>query len=292
MTTISSPRLTWMALEPIHAIVYFSPLGEAIYAASGLIGRQGYFASRSAALGAASPELVRSTFFNFSPQAVEAAIPSAWANTSPAEALQARHEVVRQTLAKFGAHHVTTDATRRAAAVARTLAGHAVDRLDGRPLFAAHAALPWPSDDEPAMVLWHAQTLMREFRGDGHIAALVTDGLTGLEAHITHLATGQMPVELMRQTRAWPADVFDAAVAQLVSRGLIQPNTDGSVALTEAGAAQRDRIENLTDALAAAPYDSLGEVLCRELRIAARPLAEALVEGGLSPMRRLPPADE
>jgi len=32
--------------------------------------------------------------------------------------------------------------------------------------------------------------LLREYRGDGHIAALVAHGLSGIEALITHIATG------------------------------------------------------------------------------------------------------
>jgi hypothetical protein len=289
---LSFSRRTWMTLEPIHALVYFSPLATDIYAAAGLVGREGYFGSRAAPLGAASAELVRSTFFNFAPSAVSAAIPSAWAKASPEEITTVRYEVVRQTLAKLTPDHLHTDDTKTAAVLAKKAALHAVTKLDGRPLFAAHAALAWPSDDEPALVLWHAQTLLREFRGDGHIAALVAEGLSGIDAHVTHIATGQMPVDIMRSTRAWPEDNYQEAVTDLTQRGLISVAADGVLALTAAGAQQRARIEALTDKLAEAPYLHLGEAACTELRRAGRPLSKAVVDAGLSPLRRLPDGED
>lgn len=291
-TSIPFARRTWMTLEPIHAIVYFSPLAEGIYAEAGLVGRQGYFASRVAPLGAATAEVVRSTFYNFSPDVVNEAIPAAWASCSPERALQARHEVVRTTLTKMASDHVRTEATRRAAALAKEAALVACRQLDGRPLFAAHAALPWPDDSEPEMVLWHAQTLLREFRGDGHIALLVTEGLSGIDAHITHIATGLMPVPMMRSTRAWSNEDFDDGVVRLMNRGLVTRSADDVLSLTQAGQEQRDRIEARTDALAEGPYLALGEDECAELRRSARPLSQALVDAGLSPLRRLPPAED
>ncbi len=285
-------RRTWMTLEPIHAIVYFSPLADTVYSTLGLVGRQGYFASRSAALGLASAELVRSTFFNFAPDAVNGAIPSAWTVASPDLVLGARNEIVRMSIAKFAPDHADSEATQTAARIAKQAALIATERLDGRPLFAAHAALPWPSDDEPALVLWHAQTLLREYRGDGHIAALVTEGLSGLDAHVTHIATGQMPVSIMRTTRSWPDQVFDRAVESLVTRGLVSRADDLTLSLTLQGSQQRDRIEALTDVLSEAPYVALGESTCAELRRAARPLSQALVDAGLSPLRKLPPSDD
>lgn len=280
-----------MTLEPIHAIVYFSPLAAEIYEHIGLVGRQGYFASRVAPMGAASAELVRATFFNFAPDLINAAIPAAWEAATPAQVLEARHEVVRRTFAQMVPDHVLSDATRTAARLAKQAALVAAERVDGRPLFAAHASLPWPSDDEPSMVLWHAQTLLREFRGDGHIAVLVAEGLSGLDAHVTHIATGQMPLAIMRSTRAWADDLFDAAADDLVRRGLVAKADDSTLTLTKGGVVQRDRIEALTDTLAEAPYFALGEAKCAELRASARPLSQALVDAGLSPLRKLPPVE-
>jgi hypothetical protein len=114
--------------------------------------------------------------------------------------------------------------------------------------------------------------------------------LSGIDAHVTHIATQLMPVDIMRGTRAWPDDQFEAAVESLTQRGLVQRLEGGVLALTEAGSAQRDRIEALTDTLAAAPYQAAGEDVCTSLRRAARPLAQAVVDAGLSPLRKLPPA--
>jgi hypothetical protein len=290
MTDLPFHRRTWMTLEPIHGMVYFSPLANDIYTAIGLEGREGYFASRSAAMGEVSVEMVISTFFNFAPAIVRTAIPSAWKKASAQTILEARHKIVVDTLAAHAPDHARSEATREAARLAKPIALRACEQVDGRPLFAGHASLPWPSDDQPELVLWHAQTLLREFRGDGHIAVLVAEGLSGIDAHITHIATQLMPVEIMRSTRAWPDDQFAAGVESLVARGIVHQLDTGVIALTDAGSAQRDRIEALTDSLAAAPYAAAGEQVCTNLRRAARPLAQAIVDAGLSPLRKLPPA--
>ncbi len=292
MTDLPFPRRTWMTLEPIHATVYFSPLVAPAYQALGLVGREGYFAPRSAPLGAVPPEVVISTFFNFAPDLVRAAIPNAWTKATPEQIMATRAAMLVESFSTLCADHVASDATVRAAELIKPIALDACRRIDGRPLFAAYAALPWPDDSQPAMVLWHAQTLLREFRGDGHIAVLVAEGLSGLDAHVTHIATGTMPVDIMRTTRAWSEDAYQAAVDDLVSRGIVTRSEDGAPALTEAGQQQRQRIEDLTDQLSAAPYLAAGEATCAELRKSGRPLSQAIVDAGLSPMRRLPPAEQ
>jgi hypothetical protein len=291
MTDLPFHRRTWMTLEPIHATVYFSPLANAAYESIGLVGREGYFAGRAAALGTPSAEVVISTFFNFAPDLVRQCIPQAWAKATPQQILDTRHSFLNETFAQFCADHVRSDATKRAAELAKSIALDACTRVEGRPLFAAHASLPWPDDSNPALVLWHAQTLLREFRGDGHIALLVAEGLSGLDAHVTHIATGMMPVDLMRGTRAWDEGNYQKAVDGLVGRGLVARNAEGGVTLTDAGAAQRQRIEDMTDELSSGPYKAVGEAACAELRKAGRPLSQAIVDAGMSPMRKLPPAE-
>jgi hypothetical protein len=100
-----------------------------------------------------------------------------------------------------------------------------------------------------------------------------------------------MPVGILRSTRAWSDELYGGAVDDLVQRGLVMKADDGTLSLTETGASQRARIESLTDTLAEAPYVALGETQCAELRRAARPLSQALVDAGLSPLRKLPPAE-
>lgn len=115
-----------------------------------------YFASRSAPMGAVTAKVVAATFYNFNPELIAAAIPAAWELASPATVTRVRYEIVDAVLP-------------------RVLVAEAVPNADGRPLYAGHAELDWP--DEPYAQLWHAITLLREYRGDGHIAALVAHGL-------------------------------------------------------------------------------------------------------------------
>jgi hypothetical protein len=162
-----------------------------------------------------------------------------------------------------------------AAATARRAAEAACEQPEGRPLFAGHAGLPWP--DEPHLVLWHAQTLLREFRGDGHIAALVGEGLSGLDALISHAGSGDVPAGVLQATRAWSDDEWAAGVASMAERGLV--HADGS--FTDQGRAQRERIETATDRLAAAPWAAIGADACEALRATGKVLTRRVVDAGL-----------
>jgi hypothetical protein len=157
-----------------------------------------------------------------------------------------------------------------AAALARTAAEVACEQPEGRPLFAGHASLPWP--EEPHLVLWHAQTLLREFRGDAHVAALTLDGLTGLEALVAHAASGDVPADTLRTTRAYSPEQWAAGVAGLAARGIVE--ADGS--FTAEGRRRRDDVERLTDERSVAPYEALGEEGCERLRTLARPFSKAI----------------
>jgi hypothetical protein len=142
----------------------------------------------------------------------------------------------------------------------------------GRALFAGHAGLPWP---EPAFLqLFHAQTLLREFRGDGHVAALALAGLDGIGALVTHLASGEDPMALsmVRATRGWTDEEWEAGVERLRDRGLI----DGNGLATDAGKTLRDEIERQTDEAAVAPYVHLGPERVDRLRTLTRPWSKAL----------------
>jgi hypothetical protein len=274
-------RKTWRTLEPVHGMIYFAPEGREAYRAAGLAGgRMGYFASRAAAMGPVPAEVVIATFYNFNPELVRAAIPAAWELAAPARVLEARFEAVDRALRRaFGADAIGSDGLVEAAELARRAALAASDDLDGRALFAAHASLPWPDGSEPHLVLWHAQSLLREYRGDGHISALVTEGVSGLEALVIHGATGEVPIAVLRATRAWPDDAWDAAVARLVDRGLVEAG-DGS-SLTAAGRDHRQRVEDRTDALALRAYMPLGDDGCARLRELGRPLSRAVIDSGL-----------
>ncbi len=83
-------RKTWRTVEPCHGFIYFTVEAAEAYAELGVTGPMGYFASRAAALGAASAELVVATFYNFNPSLVRSVIPAAWDITTPEAMLEAR----------------------------------------------------------------------------------------------------------------------------------------------------------------------------------------------------------
>ena len=269
-------RKTWRTAEPIHGFIYFLPEASQSYDALGKIGpRTGYFASRSAAMGAVPAEVVVSTFYNFNPSLVHEAMAPAWNVAAPEKWVQTRLDAVDAGLRRAWGGAVDTPEIVELAGLLRIAAERACESPEGRPLFAGHASLRWP--DAPHLALWHAQSLLREFRGDGHIAALVAEGLDGAEALVTHAASGDVAASVLASSRAWPQDAWDAAVARLASRGLV--NADGT--FTERGREQRERIEKTTDELASAPYDVLGEDRCERVRTLARPLSRAIVDSGM-----------
>ena len=150
--------------------------------------------------------------------------------------------------------------------------------VEGRPLYAAHASLPWP--DEPHLALWHALALLREHRGDGHLAALVTEGVGSPAALIINAIGGNFPADLLQQTRAWDDDAWSACVAELKADGIL---VDAST-LTVEGQAPRDRIEDATDRNALAPWAHLGQEGCDRLLELGKPLVRQVVDGGGFPL--------
>jgi hypothetical protein len=274
-------RKTCRTVEPLHGMIYFAPEAGASYLRLGLRPEAGYFASRSAAMGAVAADTVIATFFNFHPQLVRDVIPEAWEVAPPAAVLAARLEAADAALGRMLGDAVDSPEMGRAATLARQAAERASDRYEGRPLFAAHAGLPWP--DRPHLVLWHAQTLLREFRGDGHLAALLLHDLDPVEALALHLATGDLPEGFLRSTRGWPDPEWDRGVDRLVARGLVErvePSDShrASVALSDRGSELREVIEVQTDRAAVYAYETLGEEGCAELRNLARPFSRTVVD--------------
>lgn len=270
-------RKTWRTLEPYHGMIYFVPEGGEEYGRIGLRGRrQGYFASRAAALGPVPAEVVVATFFNFNPDLVAGAIPSAWSAASPPDILAARLRAADRALRRTLGDAVGSEEMVEAAGLARQAAQAATQCCPGRPLFAAHAALDWP--DEAHLVLWHAQTLLREYRGDAHVAALLVEGLTGVQALVVHAATAEVPAQVLQQSRAWPDEDWQVAVEELRRRGLLAPGP--ALALSDAGRAHRHWVEEATDRCSTEAYRALGEEGCQRLRQLARPFSQAIVDAG------------
>jgi hypothetical protein len=265
-------RKTWRTLEPIHGAIYFAAEARAEYASLGIDDRMtGYFASRSAPMGAVSAEVVIATFFNFDPDLVRRSMDGVWDRVAPAEMVAARLRGADRMIRAHATAFVATPEIAVAADLARAAALAACERPEGRPLFAGHVSLPWP--DEPHLVLWHAQSLLREFRGDGHIMTLAVEGLDGCEALVTHAAAGDVSADILRATRQRTGDDWLEAEERLRERGWLDPD----LALTELGRERRNWIETRTDELAAAPYDAIGADGCARLRELCRPISHAMM---------------
>ncbi|WP_435155569.1 SCO6745 family protein [Amycolatopsis sacchari] len=264
---MTGPRELWTVLEAIHDVTYFAPEARAAHEAVGLRGFwRGYFAMRAAPLGEAGAGTVTAVFHNFAPSFVARAVPEVWTMASPAQALAARTEGV---VAALRAHLPGLDAEPLAevTAVLRRIVRSA--HCEGRPLAAANAALDWPED--PVAALWHATSVLREHRGDGHVALLVSEGISGLEAHVLRDAVDGSR-HLMLRSRGWTEEEWQAAAARLTTRGLL---ADGG--LSAEGRRLREHIERRTDELAAQPYAAATEAELHELDAVLRPLAKALV---------------
>jgi hypothetical protein len=266
-------RRLWRALEPYHAVVYFAPESQAACTGLGTRGYwMSYFALRAAPLGAAPPELITAAFYGFAPRLVARAVPDTWKVASPQRFLATRLEAVDTALHRLlGSDVLRSPAVAEAAALAREAALAAPTA--GRPLGAANAALPWP--EPPHLLLWHAQTVLRELRGDGHVAALLTAGLDPVESLVLFAADIAMDPDWMRTRRGWTEDEWAAGAARLAGRGLL----NGGGALTAAGRALRTAVEERTDALADAPVTALGDVRAARLAELVTPLVRAILAG-------------
>ncbi|OBA72054.1 hypothetical protein A5641_08955 [Mycobacterium sp. 1554424.7] len=262
--------------EPVHAVTYFAPEARAALDALGYRGFwMGYFAARSAPLGTVPRDVVTAIFYNFAPERVAKALPAAWEVAGPDAALRARQESAVAALRRYG---VEPDEN---VVVAAELAGKAARHapLDGRPLFAANLSLPWP--DEPLAALWHAATLLREQRGDGHVAVLAAAGVSGREANVLHAAAGRVERDYIARTRDYDEVAWTHHEKRLAARGLL--NDDGTV--TAAGRELKDRIESSTDALALSALGALSDDEVETLFRALTPITRAVIAGGDIPAK-------
>ena len=262
------------AIDPLHSHIYFAPETDEHLSALGLrSGRMVYFAGRAAPMGPVGGGVVTATFYNFSPSLVAHMIPRAWTLASPDQVLAARLDAARASLTRLlGEEAAGSPEVAELAGLLREACS--VLTSEGRPLYAGHADLPWP--EEPLLQLWHGATLLREHRGDGHVAALLHAGLSGLEALITHSATGRGFTEVAaKATRGWKDDEWVAAGAALADRGLLD-----DTGLSAEGEELRARIEMHTDALAADPWLWLGADATTRVVELGKGLSRRLLEGG------------
>lgn len=145
-------------------------------------------------------------------------------------------------------------------------------RTEGRALYAAVRALPIPT--EPVARLWHGANLLREHRGDGHVAALLTAGIGRTESHVLHALADGMPANEFGRVSHLPPAQLAGVIDAMRARGLI--GADGW--LTELGRETKARIEAATDELAAPAYDILEPAELQQLIEDLQPLAARLVK--------------
>jgi hypothetical protein len=261
-----------MRFEPLHSIAYFAPQSRQAFEEGGLRGFwRGYFAGRAAPLGQAGPALVTALFYGFAPGMVARALPSVWSLAAPSTVVEIRHRGAVRALAALGAEALG-GAELGGAELAEVagLAHRAVEAAEcgGRALGAANASLPWP--EEPLGVLWQASTTLRELRGDGHVAALLSAGLSGLDALVLR-AGSDLDREVLQPARGWSDAEWDAAAAGLCRRGLV----DSAGRITEDGAALLREVEAVTDRLAAQPWEAIGVPATARFADLVGPLARA-----------------
>ena len=260
-----------MAINLAHRFVYFVPEAAEEYAALGVMGRTGYFASRTAPMGPVADAVVLATFYNFHPRAVAAAMPGAWSTASP-EALQAaRFRAVERALARVGGALSAVDI-----AEARSIIDPVVAGLDlaGKPLAAANAAVSLPSD--PMVALWQQITVIREWRGDVHIALLIANAVGPCECMILQVGTGRFPRGFAQASRMWNEQEWAGGVSALGERGWV----DAEGAMTPAGLAAREQIEDDTSRLCEPIWQSVGDAAAARLAQLISPINAAMEAAG------------
>jgi hypothetical protein len=258
-------RALWTLFEPVHAVTYFSPQSRDALAAIGLTRYwDGYFAGRSAAVGALAGPPVTAMFSGFAPFLVDRALPAVWSVTTPAQVIEARYVGAAETLRAL----VPDEATVTAAASALAQLTRNLD-LVGRPLAAGFASLPL--EDDPYRRVWQLAGTLREHRGDGHVIALVSLGIAGITTLLLRSGV-DLDAASMQKARGWTDDDWSAEADRLVERGLL----DAARRITPAGADLLNRAEHLTNRLALSAIDGLDEGAVCDVARALVPVAGAV----------------
>jgi hypothetical protein len=269
-TMRSVARRMFELVEPIGAVPYSThEPNEAMFALGFTNYWDTYFAGRAAPLGHTTAEVVDALFYNFAPGEVARHIPKVWRTTTPEAAIAARRLGCGNALRRILGDRVDAPAFARTADLLLKAATSAPP--EGRPMYAALRALPVP--DDAVGRLFHAASLLREHRGDGHIVALMAEGVGGLEAHVLLALDMGMPAEKFGRIHHLPA----AQLAELID-GMRRRNIIGEDGrLSASGRTVKQRVEALTDDLAAKPYECLDPHELDDLMASLEPLAALLM---------------
>lgn len=275
MTTATTARRMFELLEPICLVTFFADeCNEEMAALGHRTYWDGYFASRAAPLGRVPAHVVHAAFYNFADGEAARHIPSAWETIPPEASIAARLRGSTASLRRILGDEVASSPGLTRAAGLTTKAATSAP-MEGRMMYAGMRTLEIPSD--PVARLWHSATMLREHRGDGHIAALVGAGVGGTEAHVlSALEMGIYPPESFGRIHHLPKKRLAEVMDGLRERGLV----DSEGRFTDAGRETKQRIEDLTDELATPPYDALSPAEFDELIAALEPITAALVATG------------
>ncbi|WUL55602.1 MarR family transcriptional regulator [Amycolatopsis sp. NBC_00348] len=262
-------------LEPICMVTFAADESNEEQAALGhRTYWDGYFAGRAAPLGQVPAQVVHAAFYNFADGEAARHIPSAWETIPPEASLAARERGSAASLRRILGDELAgspglvraADLTTKAATSAPTA---------GRVMYAGMRTVAVPGD--PVARLWHSATMLREHRGDGHIAALVGAGIGGTESHVlSALDMDIHPAESFGRIHHLPKERLAEVMAGLRKRGLV----DAEGRFTDAGRETKYRIEALTDALAVPPYEALSPAELDELITELEPITARLVATG------------
>jgi hypothetical protein len=275
LTARPTARRMFELVEPIGVLPYGdTALGEVVEALGLANIWDGYFAGRAAPLGRVPAEVVHALFYNFFPGEVARHIPRVWEVTTPEAALAACADGCVRALRRVLGDVATEPGVARMADLLAQAATSAP--TEGRAMYAALRALPLP--EEPLARLFRAATLLREHRGDGHVAALISQGICGTESHFLGAIAAGIPGRDSGRVHHRPRAELAAIEEGLRARGLV----DASGRFTAAGWETKNQIEALTDELAQAPYDALTDAELRELAVGLEPTAARLTSAVIS----------
>jgi hypothetical protein len=276
----SLERQSVVAVEPVLSVGWLADEAREAMTGLGLTDFfQAYTATRIAPMGAVPASVVASVFFNFCPDIFVDIVPSAWSITTPERILEAEQTAVDKALGP-----VLRDVLDQAdglAGLMRQAAEDASAATEARPLAAGIANMSWP--DEPHLVIWHAQKMLREYRGDCHNLALAHGGLGGVDALVVHAALAEFPADALRKSRRWPVEPWDEAVSRLRDEGWL--TDDAAPTLTETGRARRVAIEAATDALVAPAYRTIGRDGMAKIVELGEPVGAATFPIGVAKIR-------
>ena len=236
-------------LEPVIGQVFFSPECHASYAELGFAASPGqaglvhlpdgpaYFTSRGSLLGQVRPGVVAAAFGVFKPEVVSAGVTLGWSLTDAPTIFAARRAgAVAQLERVIGP--AGDEVARAAELLERAVAPLSVA---GRPLFAGLRSW-WDDPTDRWTRLFHLGDMLRECRGDAHVAAWSSAALDGLEIGLLNDVYMGLPLRSYVRTRGWNEEELGAGVERLRDLGWL----DGEV-LTEAGQGVREDIERATD---------------------------------------------